>query len=87
MLVHEQAQFVCLPEDLEEERTNCVAESHPEISGLDAVPFLRITIYLVYRPIEEVYQNVVELICKLPGFAIQLRSYFTLQILMVVFSM
>jgi hypothetical protein len=78
---------VCFPEELEEERANCVAESHPEISGLDAVLFLRITLYLFYPSLEEVYQNVVELICKLPGFAINLRSYFTLQVLMVVFSM
>jgi hypothetical protein len=78
---------VCFSEDLEEERTNCIAETHPEISGLDAVPYMRNMPYLVHLPIEEVNQNMVELVCKLPGFAIQSRSYFSLQVLVVVFSM
>lgn len=86
VLVHEQAKLMGFSEELEEERTNSVAEFHPEIGALKAVPFLRTTLHLVHLTIEEPYQNVVELVCELPGLAIQLRNYFGRQVLVIIFS-
>lgn len=81
MLLHQKTELVRFFEDLGEKRTNCVAEIHYEISGVDAVPGL------VQLPIKEANQNVIELVCKLPRFGIQPRSYVSLQELEVVVSM